>query len=145
MKFLRIISNIILAYVLVVCPTSCRTHSKACQDINGKEYITEAIYNYANKKSIEEVRNLLYHSFSWKNVDNDGLDYYGTISIRFVLTSEYGIEDIHIGPHNLNQSIRKEIIRCIQNIDFRKIMNSTNVKEKLKFVFPFNLHSSSES
>lgn len=144
MKFLKIISNIILVYVLIVYPTSCRIHSKVFHDINGKSDITETIYNYADIYSTEEVKNQLFHSFSWKNVDNDGIDYYGTILIRFVLTSEYGVENIRIGPHNLNQSIRKEIIRCIKNIDFREIMNSTNVKEKINFIFPFNLHTSSE-
>jgi hypothetical protein len=139
MKSLRIISNVILTYVIVVCPTSCRTHSIVCQDIKEKEEITASIRNCANKKDVEEVRSYLYHSFSWKNVDNPELDYYGSISIRFTLTPEYGIEYIDIGPNNLNQSIRKEIIRCIRNFDFRKIMSTENAKDKIYFVFPFSL------
>lgn len=145
MKSLRIISNVILAYVIVVCPTSCRTHSIVCQDVKEKEEITASIRNCANKKEVEEVRDYLYHSFSWKNVDNPELDYYGSISIRFALTPEYGIEGINIGPQNLNQSIRKEIIRCIRNFDFRKIVRLKNAKDKIYFVFPFRFRIPSES
>ncbi len=145
MKSLRIISNVILTYVIVVCPTSCRTHSIVCQDVKEKEEITASIRNYANKKDVEEVRNYLYHSFSWKNIDNPELDYYGSISIRFALTPEYGIESINIGPQNLNQSIRKEIIRCIRNFDFRKIVCPKNAKDKIYFVFPFSFRIPSES
>lgn len=145
MKFLRIISNVIFVYVLIVCPTSCRTHAKVYQDINEKEDISGTIYNLANINSTMEVKNILYHNFSWKNVDYDGLDWYGRISIRFELNSEYGVENIRLGPCNLNESIRNEIIRCIKKIDFMKIMNSTKVKENLLFVFPFSLNSSDYS